>query len=373
MTAPRQRPAAFSDERLAAARARAEAERRWLLVDVTDASKPVAWAALYTTWRDPDVVAWLEANAVAVQVDARLDPDDARALGVEPAAAPVVILLRDGKERLRVQGHVTAAELVKKLEHAEAAEENLRLARLMMKDPEREPMDREGLADALLRAGLLEEALAHFDWLWCHAVEVDPEFAGVRVSFMAGRIAELCAALPAARARFAELRDAAAARASTDDRDGRQACIDFVVLNNAIHDEERTLAWLDGLDADRRRALPDGLVRFELLPLLYERERWLDAGGLIRDPMGDLESVLDRAKSLGSVRRRDVRAYERNLIIDGRPAEARSLRRLGRGLHGDVAALHRSLVAAGRAEEAAAVKEAALRFDGSAAMRAALR
>jgi hypothetical protein len=372
MSEPRARPAAFSDERLAAALARAEAERRWLLVDVTDASKPVAWAALYTTWRDPDVVAWLEANAVAIQVDARLDADDARTLGVEPAAAPVVILLRDGKERLRVQGHTTPAELLRKLERAEVAEGNLALARAMVKDPERDAFDRSGLADALLRAGLLEEALAHYDWLWCHAVEVDPEMSGVRVSFMAGRIAELCASLPAARARFAELRDAAAARASTDDREGRQACVDFVVLNDAIHDDERTLAWLDGLDAEKRRALPDGLVRFHLLPLLYERERWLDAGGLIRDPMGDLDRILERATRLG-IGRRDYRAYERHLIIDGRPAEARATRRLGRGLHADVAAIYRSLAAAGRADEAAAVKEAALRFDDSAAMRAALR
>jgi hypothetical protein len=372
MSEPRTRPAAFSDERLAAALARAEAERRWLLVDVTDASKPVAWLALYTTWREPDVVAWLEANAVAIQVDARLDADDARALGVEPAAAPVVVLLRDGKERLRVRGHTTPAELLRKLERAEVAEENLAIARKMLKDPERDAFNRSELADALLRAGLLEEALAHYDWLWCHAVEVDPEMNGVRVSFMASRIAELCAGLPAARARFAELRDAAAARASTDDGEGRQACVDFVVLNEAIHDDDRTLAWLDGLDAERRRALPEWAVKFRLLPLLYERERWLDAGGLIRDPMGDLDAILERARRLGS-RRRDDRVYERYLIIEGRLDGAQATRRLGRGLYADVAAIHRSLVAAGRADEAAAVKEAALRFDDSAAMRAALR
>jgi hypothetical protein len=65
----RARPAAFSDEAFGVAARRAVSEGRWLVVDVTDASKPVAWATLNTTWRDPDVVGWVEANAVAIQVD----------------------------------------------------------------------------------------------------------------------------------------------------------------------------------------------------------------------------------------------------------------------------------------------------------------
>src|SRR6185436_10244867 len=156
-------PAGFADEQFATALARAEKERRWLLVDVTDASKPISWATLYTTWRDPEVVAWLEANAIAVQVDVRGDAEAARALGVDVGSAPTVMLFRDGKERLRIQGHNTAAELLKKLERAEVADGNLALARRMLKNPERDMSDRDGLADALLRAGLLEEALAHYD------------------------------------------------------------------------------------------------------------------------------------------------------------------------------------------------------------------
>jgi len=69
---------------------------------------------------------------------------------------------------------------------------------MMLKNPERDAFDRSGLAGALLKAGLLEEALGHYDWLWCHAVEVDPEMAGPRSSFMANEIAELCSKLPAA-------------------------------------------------------------------------------------------------------------------------------------------------------------------------------
>ena len=42
------------DQTLETAARRAETEGRWLLVDVTDKSKPIAWATLYTTWRDPE-------------------------------------------------------------------------------------------------------------------------------------------------------------------------------------------------------------------------------------------------------------------------------------------------------------------------------
>jgi len=369
----RERPAAFSDEPFPTALARAKTEGRWLLVDVTDASKPIAWATLYTTWRDPDVVAWLEANAVAIQVDARLDSEAARALGVDSASTPMVMLFRDGEQRCRIQGHSTAAELLKKFERAEIADGNLALARRMLKNPERDMMDRTGLADALLGAGLLDEALGHYDWLWQQMAKVDEEMAGYRRSFMAHKIAELCENLPAARGRFTEHRERAAAAASTRDRTGLEACLDLVVLDDVLGDEARTLAWFDALDDDQKHGLPE-IFSLHLVPLLYERERWKDAGGLIRNPIEDLDAIIERAQRFGEVRPGDHGAYERYLILEGRAAEARRARRhRSRGLHGDVMILHRSLTAAGREQDAAAVRDAALRFEDSAAMRAALR
>jgi hypothetical protein len=368
-----ERPAIFGDQPFAAALSRNRSDARWLLVDVADASNPVSWAAGYTTWRDTDLVSWVEANAEAIRVDVRSDPEAARALQVDAASVPMVILFRHGRERLRLPGRQAPGELLRQLARIDVADDNLALARRMLKDPDRDMMARVGLAEALLRAGLYEEALGHYDWLWQHMAEVDPETAGVRVSFMAREIAKLCYALPAARLRFAELRDAAAAAASTDGRAGLQACEDFVVLNDAMGDDERTLAWFDGLDSGQRRALHEGVFKFHLLPLLYERERWAEAGDLIRDPLVQLERLAERAKMLDGVSDRDFAAYRRHLIADGDHVEAAGLRRLSRGLHAEVAALYRSLVAAGRGQEAAAVKEGALRIEDSPAMRAALR
>jgi hypothetical protein len=343
MTADEQKPVTapvFSGEAFAAALARAGTEQRWLVVHVTDASNPACWAAVYTTWRDADFVAWLEANAIAIEVDARADGDTAGALGVDAATAPTVLVYRDGKQRARLAGRTSPVEMLKQLERIDIAEDNLVLARKMLKDPARDMMDRDQFADALLRAGLLEDALREYDWLWCHMADVDPDMAGVRVSFMARKVKELCERLPAARARFAELRDAAAATASTNDRPGLQQCIDHAVLNQVLGEDERTLVWFDTLDDEQRRTLPPFLSDAQLPRLLFARERWADAGALIRDPIAELETI-------------------HTTSITGRPYRR-------------IAQLHRSLVAAGRHADAAAVREAALRDDDSPAMRAAL-
>jgi hypothetical protein len=364
----------FTDGTFEAATLQARAAGRWLVVDIADASNPASWATLYTTWRDPDLVAWVERNAIAVRFDCRIDGETLRLLRVDPGSAPMVILFRDGKERLRIRGHNNAADLLKKFERVDLSEENLALARIMLKNPERDAFDRSGLARALLGAGLLEEALSHYDWLWCHWTDVEPEGAGVRVSFMANEISELCARLPAARARFSELRDAAGSLASPETQAGREACLDFVVLNDALNEDEISLSWFISLSSEQRRALPRGSVKFHLLPLLYERESWAEAGSLLQDPLEELEEIFERARTLGPVRERDLGAYERHLIIEGRPGAARrDIKRLSRGLYRDVAAIYRSLIAAARDGEAAAVKDAALRFEDTPAMRAALQ
>jgi hypothetical protein len=181
-----------------------------------------------------------------------------------------------------------------------------------------------------------------------------------------------CSKLPAAHARFAELREDSAARTSSDGRSGREAICDFVILNEALDEDDRTLAWLSGLDLERRRTLPEWAIRFHLLPLLYEQERWADAGELIREPLVALEKVLERARTRGPELDDDHGAYERHLILEGQVAVARRVRRRILGVHRGVATIYRSLRAAGREAEAAIVREAALRFEESAAMRAAL-
>ena len=145
-----------------------------------------------------------------------------------------------------------------------------------------------------------------------------------------------------------------------------------MVLNEVLDEDDRTLEWFAGLDAEQRRALPRWAIRFHVLPLLYARERWAEAGDLLREPLVALEDVLEHARMHGSDRYEDPGSYVRHLILEGHVAQARLLKRRIWGVYRGVAAIHRSLRAAGRETEAAAVREAALLFEDSARMRAAV-
>jgi hypothetical protein len=125
-------------------------------------------------------------------------------------------------------------------------------------------------------------------------------------------------------------------------------------------------------DAERCRALPRWAIPFHVLPLLYEQERWAEAGELIGEPLVALEEVLDHARMHGPDHDKNGGAYVRHLVLEGQGTTARRVHRRLLGLYRGVAAIHRSLRAAGREAEAAAVREAALQFEDSPALRAAL-
>jgi thioredoxin 1 len=65
----------FQSESFAEARTRAQSAGLWLIVDAT-----AEWCAPCkqmdaSTWRDAEVVRWIEANAIAVQIDVDAETD----------------------------------------------------------------------------------------------------------------------------------------------------------------------------------------------------------------------------------------------------------------------------------------------------------
>src|SRR5262249_119978 len=68
----------LGEEIFEAALALAGAAGRWLLIYVTDASNAACWVNEYVTWRDRDLMAWIQGCAVAVRFDARADAGAAR-------------------------------------------------------------------------------------------------------------------------------------------------------------------------------------------------------------------------------------------------------------------------------------------------------
>jgi hypothetical protein len=352
--------APFSAERFVDSLGRAKAEQRWLVVNLTDASSPACWTMAQTTWRDQDVLGWLENHAVAVQVDVRDDPTTAAELHADP---PSIIVFRDGRERARCVGAQEAPHLLGWLEWLDGIEASVAEARATLTDPDRDADGRHTLAQALLRTRRSEEALDHYVWLWLHMAEVEPAKSGVRVSFLAGEIGELCRELPAASQRFCQLRDDAetAALAATPKRAGA-ARFDWIVLNEALGEAARTLSWYDDLAPQEQLALPSAIIS-RVLPMLLERERWADVGRLIRDPLEEL-------RTHGAMLHMG-RTYPMPETVE--PHRSSLEQTMLEGLRKEAAQLVRSLQAAGRDVDAAAVKREALRLDDSPAMRNALR
>jgi hypothetical protein len=237
-------------------------------------------------------------------------------------------------------------------------------ARAALTDPDRDVSGRHNLGQTLLHTRRYQDALEHFVWLWAHMAELEPEMQGLRVSFLANEIAELCRELPAAHQRFAELRDrlGAEAQASPAAPEALSDRFDWIVLNATLGEAARTLSWFDGLSAEAQEALPAAIVS-RVTPMLFERERWADAGRLLRDPLQSLRThaeMLDRGRSNPMPTAIEPhRSVLEEALLDGLRKEA--------------AQLVRSLKAAGRELDAAAVKREALRLDDSPEMRAALR
>jgi Protein of unknown function, DUF255 len=72
---------AFVDLDFAAATARAKAEDKLLLVDITSANSPLAQKMDAQTWPDGAVTSWIREHAVAIRVDADAQPELAQSLG----------------------------------------------------------------------------------------------------------------------------------------------------------------------------------------------------------------------------------------------------------------------------------------------------
>lgn len=344
------RPPLFKDLTLEAAHAEARSAGKVVLLDVFGETCPPCRQMDRTTWRAPEVEQWVAERAVALQLDQR-DP------AVEPLgvmAVPTMIVFRDGAELDRAVGGRGAPELLSWLDGVLAGKTELDALRAAA--GEKDLKGRFHLASALVLRGKFEEAQKEFLWLWQRAVEVEPEWVGVKYSYLLRELQMLVAQHAPSREAFAKLRDDAAPRVAGD----KAALTDFLALNSVLGDEDRTLAWWDGV----KNAPPEGVERAaHLLELLEEKERWADIGRLVRDPVGELRQEGDML---------------REVMEQAPPAEmpkemAEQLRAyMQQRLRVRAEVLCRSARAAGRTADALAVVAEARRLDGSKEMEEAL-
>jgi hypothetical protein len=148
---------------------------------------------------------------------------------------------KDGVEFDRAVGLKQPAELLSWLDGVMWGENSLVKLTAEAAEQPANMFGRMKLARALANAGKLDQATDAYVWLWQHVLEHDPAMVGVRFSFMLAEIGDLVGRHPPARTKFATLRDAAAPKpesvpASFDD---------WVALNQALGELEKTLQWFD--------------------------------------------------------------------------------------------------------------------------------
>lgn len=278
MTPPIFRPLSYEQARDAAA-----AEKKWLLVDFSAEWCQPCKHMDRTTWVAPEVVEWVNANAVAIQLDG-----DHSAVAQEfyVQAYPTVIAFDGEFELDRISGARPAAALLSWLADLKGGRTELDRLRAA---PREDLSGQLQLARALADRRRDDEALEVFAWLWEHSLEVSRSWVGVRSSFLIGALEPLIERSPPARLRFEQFRDAAGMR---PDHRGRQ---DFVVLNRLLGEEDRTLEWLRKQTPEDAQAL---IIDHRIHELVERRKELTLFANLIGDPLALLEDQQEGVEQL---------------------------------------------------------------------------
>lgn len=178
LAAPASAEAPFQDLTFAEAKALARKGKKFLFVDfVTDGCAPCDLMRLYA-YKDPEVLAWLEKNAVSIEPNSVKVPALKDALRVE--SHPTLILYDwKGKELDRSVGGLSGPWVLYFLTDAVEGRDRIWRSRheLAKSTTTVEIFDmRLWLARTLVRKGRDQEALAEFLWLYDRGPELSPEF-----------------------------------------------------------------------------------------------------------------------------------------------------------------------------------------------------
>ncbi len=348
------RPALFLDLKLEAALERSKREGKLLLVDATASWCQPCKMMDQTTWSDATVAARLGEIAIPIQLD--VDQEQASAQSLKIKAMPTVVLFRDGVELARVTGTRSPDALLRWVDDA--------LAGRVVPD---EGAEREALAaeigerfqkfTALLEGGKLDDATGEGLWLWGAMGKLAPLMDVIKHTAMATALKRLVTHPPAVE-KLRSLRDAIPTPGASTE--GFAATKDWVALNTALDEDEKTLAWFDGVaDGVATSEELAHLARFTIVPMLAERGRWSDVGRAYPDGMAALR------KSIATCERMTSAPFPE-------AHKAKMLEAATKGFREEASLIVRGLRAAGRTEEAEQVAAEALARDASPEMKAAL-
>ena len=331
---------------------RSSAKGRWLVVSVTAQADPACKAMDDAAWKQSDVRAWIEQKALAVQIDIATDRDVARGLNVR--AVPTTIVFRAGNQEERIVGFHNAPET------------SAWLRSLAERQTKPDGHLRDSSASMALADQRYEDAMKGYVWLWNNIPGFPDAYEygwmGVRQSYMLEPLGSLVGQHPPAHEVFRALRDASSAAAPAFDlSDWFGPRVDWMLLNQILGQEDRTLEWFDGIKADPRYAAVIAHCARLLLQPLEASHRWADVGLLFPEPLealAELHEFVTFGSPQPGARESVTSAAVTRHLLDRFRAE--------------VSVLYSGLRAAGRATDAKLVREEALRLDPSDEMRRSL-
>lgn len=297
---PAQDDSPFADIKFDAALARAEVEKKVVMVDFFTTWCGPCKKLDATTWKDPDVVAWLGQKTIALKLDAEVEVELAKRFSI--ASYPTMLFVRpDGTEVDRIVGYREPAAFLADAKSGLAGKGAVARAREKVDlAAGTDPMARGQLARELASRREYAEALEHYLWCWDHGLEHSQSYVGVRGSFLLSAMARLAEQYAPAREAMVERRDVLERRVLAGELEFRVVA-DFTAMSKNMGEQERLLSVYDevkkkfGAKLDARAA--DRLFK-EVCDLLIEQRRYADVVKAVGDPLERLDREMAQCRSM---------------------------------------------------------------------------
>lgn len=295
------KPAVFESLSMDAANTRAREGKRLLVIDAMAEWCGPCKHMDRTTWVDKELVEWMRANCVAVQLDVDKDKTGARKLGVR--AMPTIVVFAAGKEIDRKVGGMNAAQMLEWLKSARKRaglenedggpgepggpggagggenEKAKRDARATMKAVE----DRQRLEAArkLAADGKDDSAAAAYAALWRSITGSSIPDAAM-MNEAAPEMRALAAKSSGARKMFAALRDGSAPPEKDPLVVMPADLVSWAALNGVLDEGDKTLWWYETARSNPGSRSSILRVDAQLGPELVKAKRWDDVHLLVR-------------------------------------------------------------------------------------------
>lgn len=277
-TARADHPPAISDLSLEDATKQVENTDRVLVIKFT-----AEWCAPCkimdrTTLRDQQVIDWIKSNGVMIEIDADKKPELVQKFGV--SGFPTMIIQRNGSEIARRPGYIDAKRFLVWLESAKSG----KAPPLVRVDRASKDMVTQlQVARDLVMLGRVDAAAEDFAWLWENMAKVQPDLIGARLTAVAGDMQAIAMRDEGALKAFSKLRDDLEPSVRSGSVD-RNALIDWVVLNNVVADQERTLEWIEQMLLRPDASVQLEPVAFLIADPLIARRRFADLAQVHANP-----------------------------------------------------------------------------------------